>query len=260
MKRKHFILPLTIFGLLVSFGLSACNGGGENKSASSQTVQQSIKITAADSKTKLILGETVQLTASVDGVKWSSSDLNVATISEKGLVTSLAVGKTTIKATKDGYKDGSLTINVDLQTTNVTASATSLVKGEKITVTADQQGVKWESADPAIATVNDSGEVTGVAAGTVAIKASKDGFNPGSVSITVTRPAPTATLHMEDADHYTADGMWGTDYNGTIYGPGDESPVYERTSGNASDGKCIAYMDNGDKEILTFNSSVAVKA
>ena len=263
MKRKHLILPLTVFGLLISFGLSACNngnGGGGSTPKSSQTAQQSIKITAADGKNKLILGESVQLTASVEGVSWEAEKPEIASVNASGLVESKAVGSTKIFAKKDGFKDGSITITVDLQTIKVTASATSVVKGEKITVTADQQGVKWESADPAIATVNDSGEVTGVAAGTVTIKASKDGFNPGSVSITVTRPAPTATLHMEDADHYTADGMWGTDYGGTVYGPGEESPVYERTSGNASDGKCIAYMDNGDKEILTFNSSAAVKA
>ena len=54
--------------------------------------------------------------------------------------------------------------------------------------------------------------------------------------------------------------MWGTRYGSTVYGPGEESPVYARTSGNASDGECIAYMDNGDKEILTFTSDKAVKA
>ena len=45
-----------------------------------------------------------------------------------------------------------------------------------------------------------------------------------------------------------------------MYGPGDESPVYSRSSGNASGGTCIAYMDNGDTETLTFTSSAAVKA
>ena len=258
MKRKHLILPITIFGLLVSFGLSACNGGNNPKS--SQTAQQSIKITAADSKTKLIINDTVQLTASVEGVKWSTSDAAIADISESGLVTAKAVGKATIKASKEGYKDGSLTINVDLPAIVVTASAQSVVIGEKITVTADQQGVTWESSDATIATVSSAGEVTGVKAGEVNIIAKKDGFNNGTVAIKVTRPAATATLHMENADHYTADGVWGTSYSGTMYGPGDESPVYARSSGNASDGTCIAYMDNGDREILTFTSDVDIKA
>ena len=258
MKRKHLILPITIFGLLVSFGLSACNGGNNPKS--SQTAQQSIKITAADSKTKLIINDTVQLTASVEGVKWSTSDAAIADISESGLVTAKAVGKATIKASKEGYKDGSLTINVDLPAIVVTASAQSVVIGEKITVTADQQGVTWESSDATIATVSSAGEVTGVKAGEVNIIAKKDGFNNGTVTIKVTRPAATATLHMENADHYTADGVWGTSYSGTMYGPGDESPVYARSSGNASDGTCIAYMDNGDREILTFTSDVDIKA
>ena len=256
MKGKRFILPITVFALLLSFGLSACNGGdngGGNTPKSSQTAQQSIKITAADNKTKLILGETVQLTASIEGVSWSTSDAAIAEVSPAGLVTSKAVGKATIKASKEGYKDGSITINVDLPTIKVTASATSVVIGEKITVTADQQGVTWESSDANIASVNNAGEVTGVKAGDVTISAKKDGFNAGSVAIKVTRPAPTAILDLQYADHYAADGEWSSSGRGPI-----ETPVYEKS--NARDGICLAYFGDGDKETLTFTSNKAVKA
>ena len=58
---------------------------------------------------------------------------------------------------------------------------------------------------------------------------------------------------MEDADHYAADGWWGTGDDGS-------TPLYARTSGNASDAQCIAHMDNGDKETLTFASDKAIKA
>ena len=60
---------------------------------------------------------------------------------------------------------------------------------------------------------------------------------------------------MEDADHYAADGWWGSGSSG----PG-ATPVYTRSSGNASDGTCIAYFGEGDKETLKFSSSAAVKA
>ena len=114
-------------------------------------------------------------------------------------------------------------------------------------------GVEWKSSAEAVATVDQTGKVTAVAPGTASISASLEGYNKGSITITVTRPAPIATLHFEDADHYAADGWWGTAAEGW-------SPEYERTDGNASDSKCIAHLDAGDKETLTFTSSAAISA
>ena len=277
MKKRRFILPLTAFALLLSFGLAACanansgnEGGGESKPAESADVtpttsekpaqQVKINITSPDGKKAILYGETLQLSADQDGVTWESAKPDVATVSNTGLVTAVSKGSTTIKAIKEGFKDGSFSVSVDYPNITVTASGEkNILVGGTVTLTASEQGVTWSSSDTSVATVN-NGVVTGVKLGKATIKASKDHFNDGSFEINVVRPAPTATLHMEDADHYTADGVWGTSYSGTMYGPGEESPVYERSSGNASDGTCIAYMDDGDKEILTFTSSAAVKA
>ena len=275
MRKKKLILPLTVFALLLGLGLSACNGGGGNEGGGnggeSQESQQAsqdkpssaklekINITAADNKTKLIYPDTVQLSADQEGVTWESAKPEIATVSPTGLVTAVSKGSASIKAIKEGFKDGSINISVDYPNITVNADKTSLLIGETANLTASEQGVTWSSSDSTIVSVA-NGVATALKIGSATIKASKDKYNDGSVTINVVRPAPTATLHMEDADHYTADGVWGTSYSGTMYGPGEESPVYERSSGNASDGKCIAYMDNGDKEILTFTSSAAVKA
>ena len=268
MKGKKHILPLATLALVLSMGIVACDGGKggeESKPAggdTSQTVQEKISITAAEGKTKLIFGDKVQLTASVDGVAWSSTKPEVATVDANGLVTSVGKGSTSIKASKEGYKDGSISISVDYESIKVTAAggASSIIIGETLQLSADKDGVTWSSSNNAIASVDDKGLVTAVAAGDVTISAAKENYNSGSVALKITRPAATATLHMEDADHFSADGVWGTNYNGTIYGPGEESPVYARSSGNASDGTCIAYMANGDTEVLTFTSDKAVKA
>ena len=276
MSKKRFILPLTVFAMLISFGLAACNGdnggnqGGDNSGESQESQQASadkpssaklekINITAADGKTKLVYPDTVQLTADQEGVTWESAKPEIATVSATGLVTAVSKGSASIKAIKEGFKDGSINISVDYPNITVNADKTSLLIGETANLTASEQGVTWSSSDSTIVSVA-NGVATALKIGSATIKASKDKYNDGSVTINVVRPAPTATLHMEDADHYTADGVWGTSYSGTMYGPGEESPVYERSSGNASDGTCIAYMDNGDKEILTFTSSAAVKA
>ena len=131
-------------------------------------------------------------------------------------------------------------------------TSASVVIGGTITLTASETGVTWSSTDTNVATV-ENGVVTAKAAGNAVIKASKDGFKDGTFSVTVTRPAATATLHFEDADHYSADGWW----ENSGRGPGAQ-PIYSKST--ASDGTCIAYFGEGDKETLTFTSSAAVKA
>ena len=268
MKKSKFILPITAFALLLSMGLAACNNnnGDEQGGDQSGEPQQSepagestpaevkIKITAADNKTKLTYPETVQLNADQDGVTWESSKPEVATISATGLVTSVSKGSTTIKAKKEGFKDGSISISVDYPGITVTASGEKdILVGGTVTLTASEQGVTWSSSDTTVASV-ENGVVTGLKLGSATIKASKEHFNDGSVTINVVRPAPTAELHFEDADHYSADGEWASSDN-----PYD-SPVYARSSGNASDSQCIAHFGNGDKETLAFTSNVAVEA
>ena len=278
MSKKRFILPLTVFALLLSFGLAACNnaengGNGDAGDVSAETTsqkqdeskqqsssegkpssakQEKINITAAGDKTKLMYGETVQLTADQEGVTWTSSKPEIVSVDGNGLVTALDKGSASIKASKEGFRDGSISISVDFPNITVTADKTSLLVGETANLTASEQGVVWTSSDPTIVSV-ENGVATALKIGSATIKASKDHFNDGSVTINVVRPEPTATLHMEDAKHYSADGEW-TNSN---RGPG-ETPIYSKSS--ASDGTCVGYFGEGDKETLTFTSSAAVKA
>ena len=182
MKKNKILLPMMALSLVFGVGLAACNDNAPSKSSPSASVpaKERITVTAAGDKKTLVMEETVQLTASVEGVAWKSSN-------------------------------------------------------EKI------------------ATVDATGKVTAIGPGTATITASKENYNNGTISITVTRPAALATLHFEDADHYAADGWWGTAEEGY-------SPIYARDDGNASDKKCIANMDNGDKETLSFTSTAAIKA
>ena len=252
MKKGRTFFQMVVFSALVCFGVSACGGGGGGNNSQASSRQERINVSVAEGgSSSLILGQTVQLKSSVEGVTWESSKTDVATVDANGLVTSVAVGSASITASKDGYRSGSITIKVDLEKIEVTASANSVVKGQTVTLTANKEGVTWASSDTNVATV-ENGVVTGVNFGTATITASKDGFNPGTVDISVTRPAPTATLHFEDADHYSPTGEWAG-YNTTY-----ETPIYEKES--ASDGKCIAHFAEGCKETLSFSSSAEVKA
>ena len=271
MSKKKYFLPLTVLTLLLGLGLGACNGennGGGNSDGAGQESQQAsetksssakqekINITAADGKTKLIYPDTVQLTADQEGVTWESAKPEIATVSTTGLVTAVSKGSASIKAIKEGFRDGSINISVDYPSITVTAAdnKTNLLINETVNLTASEQGVTWSSSDATIASV-ENGVVTAKKLGSAVITASKDKYNDGSVTINVVRPAATAVLHMEEADHYAADGEWKS----SSRGPG-ETPIYSPSSSSPSDGTCIAYFGAGDKETLTFTSDKACKA
>ena len=256
--KKKLLRSLVAFSLLLGFGLTACNGGGEESkqsqpASSSAAAQEKITITAAEGKNKLLKGETVQLTASVAGVAWESKNATVASVDQNGLVTALSKGTTSISATKDGYKGGSISITVDLPSITITAPEDkSMLVGGNIQLSSNVQGVTWASSAEAVATVDQTGKVTGVSYGKATISATKDDYNAASVEVSVVRPAPTAVLHMEDAEHYAADGEWSSSNDPT------EAPTYNKS--NASDGTTCAHFGAGDIETIRFTSSKAVKA
>lgn len=77
------------------------------------TVQHPVRtITLTPSATTLKVGETVTLTSNVDGVTYSSSNKQIATVSADGVVTGVGAGSVTITAKKDGYTDGTIALTV----------------------------------------------------------------------------------------------------------------------------------------------------
>ena len=65
----------------------------------------------------------------------------------------------------------------------------TLEVGETVQLSADVEDVTWESSVATVATVDNQGLVTAVAAGSTKISAKKDGYKAGEVSITVNTPA-----------------------------------------------------------------------
>lgn len=131
-------------------------------------------------------------------VVWSSSNSAVATVTQGGSVTGVAVGEATISATSGG-KSGSATVHVvavPVGSVSVAPAALSLVPAQVASLAAtvrDANGVvvsdrpvAWSSSDAAVATVSADGAVTGVAPGSATITATSEDKS-GSASVTVTR-------------------------------------------------------------------------
>lgn len=77
------------------------------------TVQHPVRtITLTASATTLKVGGTVTLNSNVDGVAYSSSNEQIATVSADGVVTGVGAGSVTIIATKDGCTDGTIVLTV----------------------------------------------------------------------------------------------------------------------------------------------------
>src|SRR5437667_8259930 len=165
------------------------------------------------------VGATVQLTATpkdaggnpLSGrvVTWASSNTAVATVSGTGLVTGLAAGAVTITATSE-FKSGTAGVTVTIApvaSVAVRPAAASVRVGATVQLTAtpkDASGnplsgrvVTWASSNTAVATVNGSGLVSGVAAGPATITATSEGQS-GMATVTVTN-VPVATVAVSPA-------------------------------------------------------------
>jgi uncharacterized protein YjdB len=180
----------------------------------------SVAITDGDQA--ILVGETVTLTADVvvvndapDTVTWSSDAEGVATVGDDGLVTGVAAGTATITATStfDATKSDSVTVTVAVAPAVVSVSIDqadpTLSIGETATLTATvvaaggaAQTVDWSSSNEAVATVDEDGVVTGVAAGTAAITATStfDGTKSDSVTVTVAPDPAVTSVSIDQVD------------------------------------------------------------
>lgn len=156
-------------------------------------------------------------------LSWSSSNVSIATVSSTGAVNALAPGTATITVSSEG-RLGTATVVVLARLANtvtVTPSSSTLIVGSTVqlsTQITDAQGnlltgrtVTFASDAPGVATVNGSGLVTSVAAGTARITASSEGKS-GSATVqvipvpvaTVTLTPTTATLFVGNTQQLTA--------------------------------------------------------
>ncbi|MTH16434.1 Ig-like domain-containing protein [Flavobacterium sp. LC2016-01] len=155
------------------------------------------------------VNSTQQLTATVapsnatnQNVTWSSSNTAVATVNSSGLVTGVSAGTATITVTtQDGNKTATSAITVTIvAVTGVTVSpaSASIFAGQtqQLTATvspsnASNTNVTWSSSNTAVATVNSSGLVTGVAQGTATITATTvSGSKTATSSFTIQGQQP----------------------------------------------------------------------
>lgn len=178
----------------------------------------------------VLAGGHIQLTAIVapsnatnNAVNWSSSNSTVASVNASGLVSAVAPGNAIITAAAvDGGKTGSSSIIVTkVPVTGVSLPAViPIFVGGSIQlnpvlspVNATDKKVSWRSSNPAVATVNTSGLVTGLTAGNTSIAVTtEDGQLTDSATYTViAAPAGAFKVGVSMSSEYKPmDASWYT--------------------------------------------------
>ena len=142
-------------------------------------------------------------TATDKTVTYSSSDKEVATVTNAGKVTAVKAGNADITVTtKDGNKTAKCTLTVtakQIPVTGVTLDKSTLSLEEGATATlnatiapsdASYKAVRFTSSDDTVATVDDNGLVTAVTAGTadITVESIENGSKTAVCTLTVTEP------------------------------------------------------------------------
>lgn len=150
-------------------------------------------ITISASSAELTIGETLQLTATISPstatdktIGWNTSNASIATVSPTGLVNAVAEGNCSIIATCNGK---TATCMITVKKPVIPVSSIELDKtdikmyvGDNETLTAtvkpddaSDKTVTWASSKPAIATVDNNGNIKAIADGIAIITASCGG-------------------------------------------------------------------------------------
>lgn len=164
------------------------------------------KVTVTPNSAIVQLNETLQLTSNIlpttasQSVTWKTSNVNIATIDNTGLLTGKAVGTVSVTATSvaDPTKSSGATIYVTndpipLQSISFSEPTKTLDIGSTLTLSvnyspsnASNKTVTWSSSNQTVATISTSGLVTAKAEGTSVITAiSEEGGYQANLTLTV---------------------------------------------------------------------------
>src|SRR5213596_1195862 len=205
----------------VAAGSATITATSEGQSGTASVTVSTVpvaSVTVSPSPASVQQGATVQLTATprdangnpLSGrvISWSSDNAAVATVSGSGLVSGVVVGSATITATSEG-QSGTSSITVTpapVASVTVTPASGSVAVGSTLQLTAtprDANGnpltgrvITWQASNNAIASVNGSGLVSGVAAGgPITITATSEGHS-GTAAVTVTTSSGAQFGHV----------------------------------------------------------------
>ena len=209
-RTRHVRRALSPFAALALLVAIACS---DDPSTGPETIPVA-SVTVTPATHSLVVGSTTTLAATLAdandrpisgrAVAWTSDRPDVATVTTTGTVTAVAPGTATIDAASEG-KHGTAIVTVtrvSVARIDIAPQTLSLVEGENGNLTAsakdaagntlEDRAIQWRSRDATVATIDATGLVMAVQAGTTAITAESEGKS-ASIELTV-RAVPLANV------------------------------------------------------------------
>ncbi len=241
-------------------------GGPADTAVVTVTLAPVTTVVVSPATASIAVGRTMQLSATpqdVGGnplsgrvVTWASTNPGVAAVNSSGLVSGVAAGAATVTAACEGQSGtAAITVTVvPVASVAVSPASASVTVGQTAQLAATPQDangnpltgrvVTWRSSATGVATVNGSGLVTGVAAGSATITATSEGQS-GTAAVTVTAVPPPP-------------GPPGTVTNLTVVGVTDSSVTVSFTEVNDGTGQPASYDIRWTAGTLSWPSATSV--
>lgn len=212
---------------------------------------------------------TARLTATVSPsdasdkkITWTSSNTNVATVNDSGLVKAVTNGTATITAKSSNGITAQcvVTVSTPVSSFSVTPAKSKTInidgtftfKAKIYPAAADDKTLLYSSSNEDVAVVDDNGTVTGVSAGkaVITVTAKSNPAKTRKVTVVV-RPDKVKITYRKS----TTDGIifeWAqSEY-------ADGYTIYRRNSAKGK-GKVVGNVESYDPDEMTFTDSTAVK-
>lgn len=215
MKTKLFNIILA--ALSIVFLMSHCN---EAETQEEPVMVSEVKV--SPDHAEVIAGTTLQLNAEVlpdnvmdKTVMWTSSDMNLASVDNNGLVTAFANKGTVTITAHAGEVTGRCEINIvgkPVSSVSLDKTELKLYKNETAVLTAtvmpedaEDKSLSWKSSDAGIATVDDAGTVTAKSIGETVVTVQAGNATAECKVIVEPKPAESVTLDKSELELLVGD-------------------------------------------------------
>lgn len=174
-----------IFNVPTQAGVTVTDANGCTATATQIITEVELPVVSITGSDQICILGTTTLSPSTGGI-WTSTNPSIGTVSNAGLVTGLSLG--TVNFVFTSTSTGCTSLPTDLITvrdriTTFFTGPSEICVGETTTVTPTTGGI-WSSTNPTVATISNSGLVTGVGIGTATLI--QQGQYCSSIPLTVT--------------------------------------------------------------------------